>query len=70
MNTYFKHGLPQFRTQEARALSKQITQSFNEMTQLVQNSAEMSRELTLCIRQLELAHFYAQKAIVKLKESK
>jgi glutaredoxin 2 len=70
MNTYFKHGLPQFRTPDARALSKQITQSFNEMTQLVQNSAEMSRELTLCIRQLELAHFYAQKAIVKLKESK
>jgi hypothetical protein len=68
MNQYFKHSLPKFNDKESREKSKFITETFDQITQIIHNLADPSREHTLCIRNLELAHFYAQKALEQTKD--
>jgi len=62
------HTLPTFLDPKLNSHSDFLTIAFNQISQLVLNLLDENRERTLCLRQLEMAHFYAQKSLSNPKE--
>jgi hypothetical protein len=63
MNYIVDHTLPNYVEPTLKQQSEFLTVNFNQLTQLFCNMVQRSRESTLCLRNLEMAHFYAQKAL-------